>query len=813
MKPAKRSQRGFTLFEILVATVLAVAALGVATVAVTTTASAFSKAAGYRAQAGEIETLLDELSVSAQTSVALYTPSSCGGGTHGDNQPCTTSVRFFGKDASGATHFWGWEYDAAQHTLTQCVQYPSVDGACSTTGSRLQNILEFSATPRDARTVASVYGLTASNEEYEMLDAGSDSNQRVVAGNRVMVVDVANAAIVREKHLLQGGTPFSTVVLAGAVTAPSAGPMTQIAPTPFIFTTYQYPAYQDGRVQVPGYSAYQPYITGPYWTLSQCTASSGQQLASTSFLYGVYEKGDYLDYRVTPLNNAVGTCDITVGASDGQTPLTVPVTIYAVPDYHLTVSAPAPNPANVGQAAAMNAAAYLSNSNAVRPNFWPSSLPVGITAVTGPCTYTPPGWQRSGTTFYATGSGTGTCTLTFNGNAQPYSYVDDPNQSVSFSIVQPYNNPYYTLNPGSPASNPITLGASTTFQPTDAQTMNNTPPGTPASVAVSAVSSANCSVSPSGWQNSGTAFTITGLSAGTCTITVTDDYAAVANASSNSPQSFTVTVSNPTGCTRAGNTVTFHGGTCTLNGTISLNASCGERDYPDGNWDWECSGDENDTILGDLGYMYYDISCDPYPGWGTEGYPETCTATSGPSLLGNQLIVKFANNNMPTTYANRITVSVAYANYSCVVTPDYGYGPPSTDATCGAAPEILDYDNYEYEQQCGLCGTAALASEIRPIAQYGYSTALSAADISTGQLYFNYILVNDFQDEGNPSGGTPGTVNQSANYVLTITQGSGPGGLTSSGADNWFTNVSKKCAQYTAFGFTVTDGWPVCIGM
>lgn len=230
----RRSEGGFTLLEITIAVVIAVAVLSIGTVAVSSSAHAFTQSAAYRSQAQEIGSLLDQLDVSAHTAVAIYTPSSCGsdaaGDPHGDNQPCS-SVRFYGIDNTGGEHFCGWDYDTARHTLMQCRSYASINGACGTSGAQLQGILEFSATPRDVSHIAKGYGLGAAVEEYEMLDGTADRNERVVAGNRVMVVDVANQALLREKHLLQEGTPFSTIVLNGAITAPVLGPLTLSQPS------------------------------------------------------------------------------------------------------------------------------------------------------------------------------------------------------------------------------------------------------------------------------------------------------------------------------------------------------------------------------------------------------------------------------------------------------------------------------------------------------------------------------------------------------------------------------------------------------
>lgn len=544
-----RSERGFTLIEIIIAAIIAVAALGVGAVAVASTGHAFVQSAEYRHESDEIEALVNQLSISANTSAAIFTPASCGnasGYAYGDNQPCGTSVRFYARDASGGTHYWGWEYDQSKGTLTQCLNFSGPDGVCNSTGSVLNGILSFTATPRDAQHIAAAYGLSAAPEEYEMLDAATDANQRVVAGNRVMVIDVANAAVVRETHLVQGGVPFSTVVLTGAVTAPAVSSPTQVSPSSgFIFTTYADPGSLPGRVQDSGYGAYQQYAGTPYWTASACTTTVWfrfwpRTITLAYVSYNPNQAGDYLDYTVTPAANASGSCTITISTKLGGS-VSIPVTIYAVPVYHLTVSAPSPNPANVGTPALMTASSVLTNSSAVRPNTWPSTISAGVQAASGPCSYAPAGDQPSGTQFHATGSAAGTCTLQFTAPEPQYASVDDNPQTVSFTIASPCTNPNYQMQWSTPAS-PLTVGSSETFQisapNTSAGAQNPCPAPAQAPISITSYPGGVCSASP--LSGSPLTVTVTGLAQGTCTISFADNTGGITGA--NASQSGSVTI-------------------------------------------------------------------------------------------------------------------------------------------------------------------------------------------------------------------------------------------------------------------------------
>ena len=92
---------------------------------------------------------------------------------------------------------------------------------------------------------------------------------------------------------------------------------------------------------------------------------------------------------------------------------------------------------------------------------------------------------------------------------------------------------YHVTISGAPAS--INVGASGSF--TAQATLTNptaVAAGTPASIPVGIQSTdPTCAATPSGWQPSGSAFTVTGIAAGTCTVTIGADTSAVAGSTTD----------------------------------------------------------------------------------------------------------------------------------------------------------------------------------------------------------------------------------------------------------------------------------------
>ncbi|HEV2738089.1 MAG TPA: hypothetical protein VGU66_05870 [Candidatus Elarobacter sp.] len=92
---------------------------------------------------------------------------------------------------------------------------------------------------------------------------------------------------------------------------------------------------------------------------------------------------------------------------------------------------------------------------------------------------------------------------------------------------------YHVTITGAPAT--ITVGATGSFTAQATLTNPNAvPAGTPASIPVGIQSAdTTCTATPPGWQQSGSTFTVTGVAAGTCTVTVDADTSAVTGLTSD----------------------------------------------------------------------------------------------------------------------------------------------------------------------------------------------------------------------------------------------------------------------------------------
>ncbi|HEY0382113.1 MAG TPA: prepilin-type N-terminal cleavage/methylation domain-containing protein [Candidatus Elarobacter sp.] len=93
---------------------------------------------------------------------------------------------------------------------------------------------------------------------------------------------------------------------------------------------------------------------------------------------------------------------------------------------------------------------------------------------------------------------------------------------------------YHVTITGAPAT--IGIGATGSFTAQATLTnANAVPPGTPASIPISvATADATCNAAPPGWQSSGSAFSVTGIAAGNCTVTVQADPSAITGAATDS---------------------------------------------------------------------------------------------------------------------------------------------------------------------------------------------------------------------------------------------------------------------------------------
>jgi type II secretory pathway pseudopilin PulG len=103
--------------------------------------------------------------------------------------------------------------------------------------------------------------------------------------------------------------------------------------------------------------------------------------------------------------------------------------------YHVTITG-APPTIDVGAMASFSAQATLTNPNAVAADTAPS-LPVSAQTADPTCSTTPSGWQQSGSTFTATGTSAGTCTITVaaDTSAVPGATADTATVSVSIAAM------------------------------------------------------------------------------------------------------------------------------------------------------------------------------------------------------------------------------------------------------------------------------------------------------------------------------------------------------------------------------------------
>lgn len=276
---------------------------------------------------------------------------------------------------------------------------------------------------------------------------------------------------------------------------------------------------------------------------------------------------------------ATGTCTLTATDQWGETQ-TISIVVYDDPGYTLNVQ---PQSGSMNRGDTWTTTTVNASLNAPPPghSYFPgtaNNLNVGIVAQSGTCTWGPPNWQAPGTQFWATDNDPNgvLCSLTFGADLStsnnPYPGIAPPNITVTLTMnPQPHQqvtvcntdplagstdwstNPptdymattasppcaaaVYALQVSGPGSLSLTVnGGATAFNAT-APLISGSSGVTSLAVAVIGVSGP-CTVNPSGWQASGTSFSITpGGSAGSCAITV------AANGSARqSPQVLNVSV-------------------------------------------------------------------------------------------------------------------------------------------------------------------------------------------------------------------------------------------------------------------------------
>ena len=318
----KRPARGFTLIEVLISLGMAAIVMSIGVTVVGSAGHGFAHEAATMKSQSMIDGLDGQLRASANTSLAIYTPNTCGSG-NGDGTACS-QVRFYGQDKNGGTHSWGWEYDGTS-SVRECLSYPTgaggADGACTNYGQTTNGIKAFSSTPTPVTSLAvsAQFGAPASQEK-KVGGSTFDPNGRVIAGNRVMIVQIGDSNIQRDIHLLQGGAPFSVSVLKGSFVPPNLGASALAANVnPYVWfpTNGAAPCLGPSGTSISpcaadvtegNYSKYEPFIPSSQWW------SNGACADGTATWDGNTTPSDTGHFNLA--SSGVGICNASVGSKD-----------------------------------------------------------------------------------------------------------------------------------------------------------------------------------------------------------------------------------------------------------------------------------------------------------------------------------------------------------------------------------------------------------------------------------------------------------------------------------------------------------------
>ena len=319
---ARNKNRGFTIIEVLIALGVSAIVMSIGVSVVGSAGHGFTRQAFTMKSQSMIDGLDAQMRASANTSIAIYTPNTCGAG-NGDGTACN-QVRFYGQDKSGGYHAWGWEYDGTS-VVRECLAYPTgndgADASCSNYGQSTNGIKAFVVTPTPVTSLplAAQFG-TPTSQEKKVGGTTFDPNGRVVAGNRVMIVQIGDANVQRDIHMIQGGAPFSASVLKGSFVPPSLGvPATAANVSPFVWFANNTAAGCLGpsgtsispctvSVQETNYAQYEPYIPmAQWWTGGACAQG-------TATWNGNSTPSDTGVFNMAPA--ASGNCNVVVSSKD-----------------------------------------------------------------------------------------------------------------------------------------------------------------------------------------------------------------------------------------------------------------------------------------------------------------------------------------------------------------------------------------------------------------------------------------------------------------------------------------------------------------
>ena len=330
-----RRSRGFTLLEALL-TVVIISIIGtVAFRGVNSLGKTLESQRSSQSQTVAIDGTVDRMFSSANSSVSVFTPSSCGGTGSGDGVVCS-EVRFYGKDVSGGAHFWGFGWDSLSGKLTEYKNLSGPDAPLSSgisVGS-VSDVTDFKVTPTSATTWAALNSFSGVvSKENRLLGNSADPNGRVVGGNRTVNVSLSSGPQVREAILLSRDAVFSEDVVNFQIKTPNVATLLSCSDPSCSFTfASAADAPHASQFTDLNFGQYVPYLgaTTP-WASTACTNAFGVTVATVGAGTG---SGDAYSVSVTP--KIFGTCTFTVANAAGVS-TTETITVGGSPGDSLTL--------------------------------------------------------------------------------------------------------------------------------------------------------------------------------------------------------------------------------------------------------------------------------------------------------------------------------------------------------------------------------------------------------------------------------------------------------------------------------------------
>lgn len=223
-----RYVRGLTMIELLIAIAVAALTISMLVMGIQTVASAFLRSAQNRADYDAANTLTQEMQRSADSSVALFTPSPDALGNSVTPGNSGTSIGFASKDGQGNYHFWQYVYDSTNNTVQRYTytwgNTPVADG------NPWKDVTSFQVDRIPTTQLKELFLNGYTPASYEL----STGFPGVNMGNTVTRVTMTVGPIQwRTVRLLPASIPsgFNEIVSGGGVTLPGSYSMTIIAVT------------------------------------------------------------------------------------------------------------------------------------------------------------------------------------------------------------------------------------------------------------------------------------------------------------------------------------------------------------------------------------------------------------------------------------------------------------------------------------------------------------------------------------------------------------------------------------------------------